>query len=94
LSAGDARCIEVNWDLIRLQFVVSTIAIREYTWDIVSLNNIKKTFSRESSNSSRDAIGRDDVDPYDLLCYLYSSLDLFFMMTMSTTEATLLRKRE
>jgi hypothetical protein len=64
LSAGDARCIEVNWDLIRLQFVVSTIAIREYTWDIVSLNNIKKTFSRESSNSSGDAIGRNNVNPH------------------------------
>ena len=63
--------------------------ITEDAWDVVTLDNVEQAFSRETSNSSGDAIGRDHVDPYDLLCDLYSSLDLFFMMTMSTAEATL-----
>ena len=37
--------------------------ITEDAWDVVTLDNVEQALSRETSNSSGDAIGRDNIDP-------------------------------
>jgi hypothetical protein len=49
--------------LIGLQLLVTSKAIGEDTWDLVSLNNLKEGLARESCDSARNSIGWDDVDP-------------------------------
>jgi hypothetical protein len=47
--------------------------ITEDAWDVVTLDNVEQAFSRETSNSSGDAIGRNYVYP-DALPFRFLSL--------------------
>ena len=93
LGAWDTCRIKINRNLVRLQLIVATVAIRKDAWNIVSLNYIKKAFSRECSDPSWNAIRRNNVDPDNLFWNLYSSLNFFLVMTMSTSEWILRSQR-
>ena len=47
--------------------------ITEDAWDVVTLDNVEQALSRETSNASGDAIGRNYVDP-DALPFRFISL--------------------
>jgi hypothetical protein len=38
-------------------------AITKDAWNVVTLNNVEQALSGETSYSSGDAIGRDNIDP-------------------------------
>ena len=75
LSTVDSCAVPVNWVLVRSHLVlfVSTFAVSMDTWDTVSLNHLEQAFAFKGSHSSWYTIGRDDINPDQLISHLDAS---------------------
>ena len=72
LRAVNTRTVEVNWNLVwhHRVFFVASVAVWVHAWNIVSFHHFEETFSGPCCHASWNTIGRDGIDPNDLVSHL------------------------